>query len=222
MTETQYINNLEELLCRSSDLDDAIMNILDPESYQVFDASKRITASFLACSVSFEHGRSLRVLIHEDFPTSAISLMRLQYEALLRAVWLLYAAPDSSVEKLQTKLTSDTEKAANKLPMLSEMLKAIEGKAPSAAVQMLTHFKDVSAGALNSFVHGGIHPLQRVSDGYPLPLLIGVIRNSNGLLTMSGMMFAILSGNSVLAKRMGGIQMAFKDCLPELLPPNTL
>jgi len=35
---------------------------------------------------------------------------------------------------------------------------------------------------------------------------------------MSGMMFANLSGNADLVKRMSGIQHGFKDCLPELLP----
>jgi hypothetical protein len=45
-----------------------------------------------------------------------------------------------------------------------------------------------------------------------------IIRSSNGLLTMTGMMLAILSGNPNLAKRMSGIQSAFIDCLPELLP----
>lgn len=102
-------------------------------------------------------------------------------------------------------LTPATEKAANKLPMLAEMLAAIDGKAPTAATQMLTQFKDVTAGALNSFVHGGIHPLHRQPGGYPLPLLIQVVRTSKGLFTMSGMMFAILSGNADLAKRMSGI-----------------
>ena len=166
-------------------------------------------------------GQNTQALIHEGLPTAAISLMRLQYEALTRSVWLLYAAPDSAVEKLQTTLTSIKEKVANKLPMLTEMLGAIEGKAPPAATQMLTQFKDVSVGALNSFVHTGIHPLQRQSEGYPLQLLIQVVRNSNGVLTMSGMMFAILSGDSALAKRMGGIQQDFIDCLPDLLPAAT-
>jgi hypothetical protein len=144
--------------------------------------------------------------------------MRLQYEALTRSVWLLYAAPESAVGKLHTKLTPAAEKAANRLPMLSEMLSAIDGKAPPAATQMLTHFRDVSAGALNSYVHGGIHPLMRQSEGYSAPFMIQVIRSSNGLLTMNGMMLSILSGSPDLAKRMSGIQSAFIDCLPELLP----
>ena len=197
------------------------MELLGPDSYQTYDESRRVLASFAACSVSLEHAQGLRLLVREGLPTSGISLMRLQHEALTRSVWLLYAASDEAIERLLAPLTSAAEKVANKLPMLTEMLGAIAGKAPHGATQMLSQFKEVHAPALNSFVHGGIHPLQRHADGYPLPLLIQIIQSSNGLLTMSGMMLAILSGNPSTAKRMRGIQQAFADCLPELLttPP---
>ena len=207
-------NSLIEILQRSQELDVAITDLLDPETYRTFDDSERMTASFAACSVSLEHARGLRMLLHEGLPTSAVSLMRPQYEALTRSVWLLYAASDTAVEKLQTPLTLASEKSANGLPSLSDMLGAIDGKAPPAATQMLTQFKDVTWRALNSFIHGGIHPLQRHIEGYPSPLLIDIVRNSNGLLTASGMMLAILSGNSDIAKRMSKIQYAFLDCLP--------
>jgi hypothetical protein len=182
------------------------------------DTSERISASFSACSISVEHAGGLRMLMREALPSPAICLMRLQCEALTRSIWLLYAAPDSDINKLQATLTLAAEKAANKLPMLSDMLKAIEGKAPPEVTQKLNQFKDVSAGALNSFVHGGIHPLKRHSEGYPLPLLIQIIRNSNGLLGMSGQMLAILAGNANLQKRIVGLYHAFNDCFPEPLP----
>ena len=214
-----YVNHktLDELLQRSDALDEAVMGLLDPETYQTYDASKRISASFAASTVSLEHARGLRLLILAGLPASAISLMRLQYEALTRSVWLLYAAPDGAVEKLQSPLTTAAEKAANRVPSIGKMVYAIDGKAPPSATQMLTQFKDVTADALNSFVHSGIHPLRRQRDGYPLALLSQVVRSSNGLLTMSGMMLANLSGNTNLAKRMGRVQSAFIDCLPDLL-----
>jgi len=208
---------LDKFLERSEALDEALMDLLGSDAYRLFNDSPRITTSFAACSVSLDHARGLRTLIHEGLPTPAISLTRLQHEALTRSVWLLYAASDSDVDKLKSPLTLESEKAANKLPMLAAMLTAIDGKAPPAATQTLTHFKDVSTAALNSYVHGGIHVLRRQSEGYPLHLLIQVLRNSNGLLTMSGMMFAILSGDPVMAKLMSQIQPAFADCLPEPL-----
>jgi hypothetical protein len=156
--------------------------------------------------------------MHAGLSTPATSLMRLQFEALTRAVWLLWGAPDSSVEKVRADLTTSNEQIASKLPGVSDMLKAIDGKAPSGATQMLKQFKDIALPALHSFVHGGIHPLKRQVDGYPIPLAIQVIKSSNGLLTMTGMVLANLSGDQQQATLMGRtIQPSFADCLPDLL-----
>lgn len=157
------------------------------------------------------------MLMGAGLPTPATGLMRLQYEALTRSIWLFYAATDIEVEKLTTPLKAEAEKAANKTPMLAGMLAAIDGKAPAAATLMLKEFKDVMAGALNSYVHGGIHALRRQSEGYPESLLIQVVTSSNALLTMSAMMLAILSGDAAMAKKMSKIQPTFADCLPDLI-----
>lgn len=208
---------LDRLLERSEALELTIIDLLDADGYEVYDDSARIAASHAACSVSLEHSQGLRLLIGEGLSTSGVSLMRLQHEALTRAVWLFYAASDEEVKTFVTPLTAETEKVASKLPMLTAMLAAIVGKAPLAAIQMLKQFKDVHASALNSFVHGGIHPVQLLAEGYPVPLLMEVVLNSNGLLTGTGMLLAILSGKAAVAKQMAAIQPAFADCLPELL-----
>lgn len=79
------------------------------------------------------------------------------------------------------------------MPGVSEMLEAVrectgnpgEGM-PTGAYEMFAHFKDVTWSAMNSFVHGGIHPLRRLEEGFPLPLALQILRNSNGLVTMTG------------------------------------
>lgn len=210
--------NWEEILRRSDELEEAILSILNFDRYEIFDSSNRASVSFSACSVSLDHSRALRLLMEQGLAASAICLMRMQYEALLRSVWLLYGASDLVIEKLAAPLTLVTEKAAKNIQSIADMLRAINGKAPVPATQMLSHFNDVSANALNSFVHGGIHPLQRQREGFPMQLAMLAVRNSNGLLTMTGMMFANLTGEPDIAKRMGEIQVTFKDCLPELLP----
>lgn len=212
---------LDTCLHRSDELDAVLVEILEPEGlpYEAFDDSKRITASVAACKVSLEHARALRLLIASGHPTSAISVLRLQYEAVTRAVWLLYAAPDNLVDKLQADLSVDSEKAANAMPVFSEMLASLEGRAPADACTSLQQFKKEMWRPLNSYVHIGIHPLQRSQTGYPVALLEQVLHNSNGVLTMAAMMFSILSGNAAIAKSMRGVQSDFADCLPPLLVP---
>ena len=65
--------------------------------------------------------------------------------------------------------------------MLSEMIDKIEQYAPAEVAKMLVQFKSLSAGPMNSFVHGGIHPLRRRAEGFPLQLLDQIVRGSNGL-----------------------------------------
>ncbi len=209
---------LHAALQRAQALEEAILAALNTPDYRPYSDSPRINTSVAAASVAFEHGQAVYALIAQDMVTSALSLVRLQHEALTRAVWAFYAATDLAIDKLNAPLSKDAEAVANKLPMMNDMLKAIQGKAPDAATLGLLAFKDNNAAALNSFVHGGIHALQRHAQGYPLPLVLQAIHNGNGLQVMAAMMLAVLTGNPVTTKRIGALQREFVDCLPSPLP----
>ncbi|VTU38714.1 DUF6988 family protein [Variovorax sp. PBL-E5] len=208
----------EAMLRRSDELQEALLHILDRDT---FDPSPRGEAAVGMCSVALEHGLSLRALLAMGLPTSAVGLMRLQFEALVRAMWLQYAANELAIDKIAAPLTPESELAAKSLPSATDMIdqigKRVGTNVPAAAHQMLVRFKDVSWHAMNSYVHGGIHPLRRQAEGFPVHLALQILRNSNGLLTMTGMTLAVLTGDAAVAKSMGKIQPAFADCLPELL-----
>lgn len=184
-----------------------------------FDDSERIMASRVMCSVAFEHAESAKMLISGGNLTSATGLVRLQYEALVRAMWLVYAASDAAVSKLTSELTQETADRANRLPMLSEMLEKLQGKAPQEPVNMLLEFREYSWRPLSSFVHGGIHAIHRHSKGYPLPLLEQMVRVSNGVSVMVGMLLVILHGGGEQRGKVPKIQREFADCLPETKSP---
>jgi hypothetical protein len=136
-------------------------------------------------------------------------------------MWLLYVASDTAVARLAAPLTRANEQAAKNLPSVNEMMNQIragcgEGKCPRAAYEMLENFRVNAWSALNSFVHAGIHPLRRHVEGYPLPLILDVLRNSNGLSTMAGMTLAILTGDENISQSMARVQPQFADCLPDL------
>lgn len=211
-------DHLDQMLRRSDELHETLLRLHDGTE---FDLSPRGESSFGMCSVALEHASSLRVLMAMGLPTSAVGLMRLQFEALTRAMWLLYGANDAAIAKLVAPLTTESEQAAKNLPSASEMIeqigKRVGTNVPEAAHQMLVRFKEVSWQAMNSFVHGGIHPLRRHAEGFPVPLALQIMRNSNGLSTMTGMVLAVLTGDEAVAKSMSRIQPEFADCLPELL-----
>lgn len=203
---------LNETLIRSAQLENELLELIH---LGTFDDSKRLVSSRILCGVSFEHAESVKMLIASRNFTSALGLLRLQYEAMVRATWLLYAAKESAVEKLSADLTQENEKRAQKMPMLSEMLSEMEGKAPEVAMDMIMSFKEYSWKPLSSYVHGGIHALNRHSKGYPIPLLIQILKASNGVLVMVGMLLIILNGSNDHSGKMPKIQIDFADCLPD-------
>ncbi|MGD3726020.1 hypothetical protein QT597_11695 [Xanthomonas citri pv. citri] len=212
--------DIARTLARSDQMHERILELLGKEGFHGAPRSQVATGM---CFVAMEHAQGLRSLIALALANSAVGLMRIQFEALMRAAWLLYAAPEATIVKLLSPLTLDSEKAAKNLPGVNEMLeglrKSIGGPGegiPASAYEMLAHFKDVTWSAMNSFVHGGIHPLRRFEEGFPLPLALQILRNSNGLVTMTGMLLAVLTGNSLIASAMSRIQPDFSDCLPDL------
>lgn len=210
---------LSRALARADELDAALMCAIDAAHFRAYDDSARITASISAARVALEHGRALRVLVADGLPTAALGLMRLQHEALTRALWLLYAADDTAIAKLAAPLSKEAEAAAGKLPMMADMLKQLATK-PAAAKALigLLAFKDNNAAALNSYVHGGIHALQRQAQGYPTPLIVGALRNCNGLMVMTTMMLAVLTGRQPLVHAVSLLQATFAEDLPPVLP----
>jgi hypothetical protein len=213
------MTDIEELLMRSVQLDLAALDILAPQDYRLYEDSAQLVACFNACEVALEHARALRTLISEGFDTTAASIMRLQFEALVRAMWLLWAATPEQVALLSAPLSTDAEKAAKDLPMVSDMIKALKTKGQPGAYAMVEEFRATMLPALNSFVHSGIHAIQRHSFGYPERLMADILRNSNGLFTMTTMMLATLSGDDQIISPMRIIARDFADCLPTLIKP---
>ena len=150
---------------------------------------------------------------------SAAALLRVQYESLVRALWLLYAASEPQVDLMMAELTHESAKKANKIPMLSEMLIAIEEKATHAPVAHLNEFKHYSWRPLSSYVHGGIHAISRHGHGFPALLVETMTKHSNGLLGIAGNLLLILAGIPASEGRMAEVYREFEGCLPMLNPP---
>lgn len=174
--------------------------------------SDRVRISKIMCSVTFEHSESLKILLANRNFTSAIGMLRLQFESYVRGVWVLYAAKDLMVNKLTAELNDKNVKKADKLPMLSEMIEQLVIKAPKNAVDPILEFKEFSWKPLNSYVHGGLHAIDRHSKGYPLPILVQALKASNGVCGMSGMFAGVLAGNQQLVKEVIQLSGEFSDC----------
>lgn len=208
--------DLDWLIARSEEFEGDLFGLLEDSSFSRDDKS---TAILAMCNIALEHANALRELIRIGLPTSAMSMLRLQYEAVVRSIWVLYAASDNAIAKLVAPLTPETAQAAsNSLPAFSAMLKEIEQKGPPGVHRLLSEFKDYSWRPLNSFVHGGIHAVSRHREGYPVGLLAQAMRQSNNLVHMSAMALAFHLNDGRVLMSVVAIHTKYADCLQLKLP----
>jgi hypothetical protein len=207
---------IDHLLARSAILESRLADFF---ALPLVNGSSGLLGARALASLGFEHAQSLKHLVAAGLYTSAAALLRVQYESLVRALWVLYVATDSQAELMIAELTEETAKQANKIPMLSQMLEAIEDKAPHAPVAQLKEFKHYSWRPLSSFVHGGIHAVNRHGRGFPLELVLMEVRHSNGLLGIAGSLLLVIAGVPPEAGKMAAIYAEFQECFPPIDPP---
>ena len=171
--------------------------------------------------LSIEHGIAAHALISANLAAPGITLLRTQFETLVRAVWLMYAASDAWVDKLGGPLTIETVESGNDTPMLAKMLQGLRASegAPPALLDQLESCRDAHWKALNSYAHGGLHPLARSATGYPLKLCYDVLRNSSGLTALAAQLCAIVSGKPLAMVPIRALHENYRDVLPIIEPP---
>lgn len=214
MTDPVEADRTTQLLMRSEDFGSALLACFPEAGFVLADEATKYELCAAASTLSTEHAFVLRSAFAAIVPNSGAALLRLQYEALLRAAWLLYVASPSQVNKLAAALDLEAEQAAKNLPGYMEMLESVGKSAPEGLSAPLVEFNQYSRHALNSFVHSGIHPLRRAQEGFPLELAHRLIIMSNGLMHLAYRMLASLSGSQRRMDKVTHLYRTFEDCLP--------
>lgn len=214
MTEAADPPLFDSLLDRSEAFEAALADCFPGAGYVLAVSDQKHELVATACTLCIEHASVLRAAFAVGAPNSGAAVLRLQYEALLRASWLLYAASPSHIDKLARALDLEAEQAAKNLPGYVEMLEAVVKKAPEGLAAPIAEFNRYSRHALNSFVHSGIHPLRRAREGFPLEMASTIVRFSNGLMHFTYRMLASLSGSQRRMDRVTGVYLAFPECVP--------
>ena len=65
-------------------------------------------------------------------------------------------------------------------------------------------------------MHGGIHAMKRHSEGYPVILVKQIIISSNGLIMVTAVHLATLTGNEHVTNDIIRIRDKYRDVLPKL------
>jgi len=180
----------------------------------------RPRVAFQAGSLVLKHSFAIRSLIADEHLPSAFALFRPQFESLVRGIWLLHAASDTWIEKFGQPLTVESAKQANEGLGFAGMLKGLESSsmAPIGIVVQLREFKEATWKSLNSYTHGGIHPLTRLMSGYPPELTYHALQNSNAVLALALQLLSIVTGDIRNMEPIHHMHVEFADCF-NLLPP---
>lgn len=177
---------------------------------------QRYDLALKSALLSTEHGAAAFLLISGQFYAPGYTLLRTQFETLVRGIWLMYTAGDTWIEKLSRPLTEETAEAAKDALMIDKMLKGLRASesAPQALLDQLEACRDVMWKTLNSYSHGGFHPLARFQTGYPPRLSYDVLRNSNAMTALAAQLAAILTGDQRAMVPIRTLHTDFADCLP--------
>jgi hypothetical protein len=183
--------------------------------YPLFEDTQRYEVSATLAVTSMHFGSAVRVLCAERQLIGAATVLRSQFEAVVRSVWALHRATDEQLEMLSAELSAEAEVAGKKLPSVNAMMIALE-RFPQLAKLLvsLQEFKDSSWVPLNSFVHSGIHAVHWTRYESPPKLLDNVFRVSNGLNLLAYMHLGFLTGQRQSQAEMVAVTAAFSSCLP--------
>ncbi len=145
----------------------------------------------------------------------AAVVLRSQFEALVRSVWVHHQATDSQVDKLSQELSIESQQANKNIPHVAEMLADLEKHESLRNLLIsLNEFKGSAWQPLNSFVHSGIHAIYWTKWQPPINFIEQIFRNSNGLAVLAYQNLAILTGQPLMQRKIIAATAAFSSCLP--------
>jgi hypothetical protein len=183
--------------------------------------SRRALLTLALCDVATEFWVAQRLLIRSGMHTAALALVRLHFEATVRAIWFHHGASDEWLERFSAPMAPGQLAKPVLGPNLDAMLQTLAKTAPPFLAQTLGAFKAATWQPMNSYVHGGIRPVVQSLAGCTPRQLVGVLQNANGMALMTANLLVVALQDPALAGRIAPIQQKHRSCLPPVLSPGT-
>lgn len=200
---------LKRLLVASEALDVDLLALLDEVGRT---ASQRQAVCLAFCRAGIEHGTSQRLLMGAGLHGTALALIRLHFEAVVRAAWVHYGAKDDWLVKFSAPVPDGDLNEPQMGPPVPAMLDAIGLKVPEAAAELRR--LNATVKVMHSLVHGGVHLVVHALRGYPAEKLAAVLLNRNLLSIMLANVIVVASRNPELGGAAGRLMTAHSSCMP--------
>ena len=215
MTDTDTPAGLNHVVACSLDYYETLAEALGET---IGTATHRSILALGTASTALEHGLAILTTGHGCRRAAASVLLRAQFEAVTRALWLHYCADDPWIEAYFRSVRDNPNRDPGTDIKMQKLLDDLETHAPPAIARMLQPLKQGAWGPLNSYVHSGIHAIAHQHLDLTDDFADSTLRNANGLAGMAAMLIAMSSGDSEFVHRIAQIQHDHLDCLPPLNP----
>lgn len=145
----------------------------------------RLDLVYECCDLSIEHGQAILQLLETHHDISALALFRVQFEAVVRAYWLLNVATNTQIHEFEIR--SEDELLKNvKIPTVSGMITQLENVPEiNHIVDHFREFKFYSLHHLHSIVHTGRNSLIQRKAGMARGVREVIVKQVNGFIVMA-------------------------------------
>lgn len=210
MNENNDEARLAELLAASEALDEDMAKLLGKCQAR----SKRGVIVMALCGAAVEHALSQRLLVDAGLTGTALALCRLQFEAVVRAVWTAQCANDEWLDKFTTPVDGPGHQEPASQVSISTMLTHIEREVPHLAVELAKLLSTIKA--MHSFVHSGSQAVAHaLMPSYPSEKLMAVILNRNLMLLYVANAAVMAAEDPGLVPRMRLLREKHGACMPQ-------
>lgn len=206
MADTQ----INAVLEKSQALEDKILSRFTP--YRASNSKDKITQ--ILCDISFQHAKSIRALYGSELDNTATAILRIQFESVVKLMWLHFSAPDSFIESYAGNISVDHP--PKDFPTVTEMIGKIKNCGIKGPGETLEEFKEVSWKGMNIHIHNGYLAFSRHVNSYPEELIILIISNSNALNILTAMVLGRINQSQADVSFVNQLQLDFREVTPEL------
>jgi hypothetical protein len=172
-----------------------LINWLDDSIHGVeIKADIRSQLAMGCLEIALEHQKPIVLLVSHSLYGSAFALLRLQFEAHIRGVWLHRCAHDVDLERLKR------DKLNKGVPTLIQDIQEVDGYVG----RVLSRAKNKSWNPMNSYTHSGYLQIVRrikettIEPNYAEDEIVEVLDFTNAVGLLSALQIAFLSGSEQL------------------------
>lgn len=172
--------------------------------------------AFAASRLADEYAEAAIALISTGFFAPAFTLLRPQFESMVRGIWILYVASDDWIKKLSAPLSNDAVQDASDQMGLAKLLKHLESSesVPRHLYQQLCSYQESISKIANGFSHAGYPAIAIIKHGTRADLVYKFLVSFNAISLINTNLMVASTGQLEAIPMIRKVWVSYSDVLP--------